>query len=382
MTVLSTIALVLALVPAVLLVINLCAFRRPGPGRIDSALAVSVVIPARNEASNIGQALRAVLANGPLELIVVDDQSEDETPLLVQKLAATDPRVRLVNAPPLPAGWCGKQHACQVGAGHARGEFILFVDADVRLQPDAVAALRERIGSAALLSGFPRQATGTWLERLLIPLIHFVLLGFLPIPFLRRSRHPAFAAGCGQLMLVRRAAYRTVGGHTAIRSSLMDGITLPRAFRKKGFATELCDATTLATCRMYQSAQEVWSGLAKNAGEGLGSPARIVPMTLILLGGQVLPFVLLVVAPKPIAVAGCCLALLTRLIAMVRFRQSIFGAVLHPVGVLLLVAIQWYALIRRVIGRSANWRGRAYPVGPAWQSRALASYERISHGTD
>ena len=363
MTALAVAAFVLALGPAVLFVVNLFLFRREPVGSGEPP-AVSVVIPARNEAANIAEAVRTALANRPLEVVVVDDQSEDATPAIVGKLADDDGRVRLVAAAPLSAGWCGKQHACQTGADHAHGDLILFVDADVRLHPGATAALAARLGPNDLLSAFPRQVTGTWAERLLIPLVHFVLLGFLPLIGLRRSRDPAFAAGCGQLMFVRRDAYRAVGGHAAIRASRMDGITLPRAFRRAGRPTDVCDGTGLADCRMYHGAREVWSGLAKNAGEGLGAPARIGPMTVVLVGGQVLPFVVLPLAGEPVARSLCAaaigLALLPRLIAVPRFRQSVGSALLHPVGVTALLAIQWYALGRRLFGRPAVWRGRGY----------------------
>ena len=367
MTALAAVSLGLALIPAALFVANLFAFRRERPGGAGGS-PVSVVIPARNEAANIAAAVRAALAARPLEVIVVDDQSGDDTPAIVHRLAAEDARVRPVAAPPLPPDWCGKPFACQVGADHARGELILFLDADVRLAPGALAALRRRLGANDLLSAFPFEATGTWLERLLLPLIPFVLLGFLPLARMRRSRHPAYAAGCGQVMLVRAAAYRDVGGHTAIGPSLMDGIALPRAFRRAGRPTDVCDGTDLAACRMYHGAREAWAGLAKNAGEGLGAPARIVPMTLVLAGGQVLPFALAAVADPPgraLALAACGLALLPRLVGVVRFRQSRLGALLHPVGVTLLLAVQWYALGRRALGRPAAWRGRTYAPAPA-----------------
>ena len=188
-------------------------------------------------------------------------------------------------------------------------------------------------------------------ERLVIPLFHFVLLGFLPLGRMRRSRHPAYAAGCGQLFLARRFAYEAAGGHTAICSSLHDGITLPRAFRAAGFRTDLCDLTEIATCRMYRSAADVWRGLAKNATEGLASPGMILPATAILLGGQVLPLGLLAVAPW-LPPPAACLALIAtvssyypRFAAAWRFRQSWLGAALHPAGIMIFLAIQWHALV-------------------------------------
>ena len=155
---------------------------------------------------------------------------------------------------------------------------------------------------------------------------------------MRASRDPAFAAGCGQLFLARRARYEQIGGHAAVRTSLHDGLTLPRAFRQAGLSTDLCDATDVASCRMYRSAREVWFGLAKNATEGLASPRLIGPATLFLLGGQVLPLVLLVVAGVTLdavaavpAALGTILLYYPRVAGISRFRQPMgMGFVASP----------------------------------------------------
>jgi cellulose synthase/poly-beta-1,6-N-acetylglucosamine synthase-like glycosyltransferase len=266
----------------------------------------------------------------------------------------------------LPPGWCGKQHACFVLAGLARHPLICFIDADVRLEPDGLARLAAFLehSGADLVSGVPLQETGTFLERMVIPLIHFILLGFLPLAWMRRSRHPAFAAGCGQLFLARKEAYEQSGGHESIATWLHDGIHLPRAFRACGKKTDLCDSSDLAVCRMYHSASEVWSGFSKNASEGLGSWSMIVPATVVLVGGQVLPFALLactsVLSPEAVVLTWLAagLAWLTRLHGVMCFRQSLLGAILHPLGVGVVVAIQWYALLRRLAGQPETWKGR------------------------
>ncbi len=143
-----------------------------------------------------------------------------------------------------------------------------------------------------------------FLERLVIPLIHFVLLGFLPLARMRASRSPAYAAGCGQLFLARREAYEKMGGHAVIRTSLHDGLTLPAAFRRAGLATDLFDATDVASCRMYHGAGELWRGLAKNATEGIAHPARIGPVYPVSAGRTGgMPVVLLAIAAL-LAVGG------------------------------------------------------------------------------
>jgi hypothetical protein len=225
-----------------------------------------------------------------------------------------------------------------------------------------------RTSHADLISGVPHQETVTLGEKLLIPLIHFLLLGFLPLHRMRQSLHPAYGSGCGQLFMARREAYIASGGHESIHTSLHDGLTLPRAFRRAGCMTDLFDATEIATCRMYRNWPEVWRGLAKNAGEGLAAPAMLVPATLWLLGGQVLPVICLLGARPDtwigLAVAGLgtVAAYYPRWQAWRRFRQSSLGACLHPIGVVVLLGIQWYAFICARLGWPQQWKGRAYPI--------------------
>jgi hypothetical protein len=364
-------ALALALLPAVVTAVNLAFFRVPPPDRPAPPPKVSLLIPARDEEENIGDALRAALASEgvELEVVVLDDGSTDGTAAVVAAWMRHDVRLRLVAAPPLPRGWCGKQHACHVLAGLARHPLLVFIDADVRLAPDAlmrIAGLLECQG-IDLASGFPQQQTRTLPEALVVPLIHVLLLGYLPIWLARRSRHPAFGAGCGQLMAVRRDAYLRAGGHAAIRSSRHDGLMLPRAFRQAGCTTDLFDATGLARCRMYRGGREVWQGFAKNATEGMATPLALPVWTVLLGGGQVLPFIVLVAALAAgawpaIATAALAAASVygTRVALALRFRQSWPGALLHPLGIALLLALQWSALVAELRGRPAVWRGRAY----------------------
>lgn len=370
--VLAAAALALVLPATVCFLRNLRRYRpppRPEPG--GAVAPVSVLIPARDEESNIEDAVASVLrAPGTeVEVIVLDDHSSDRTRDIVLELARRHPEVRLIGAPPLPPDWCGKQHACQRLADEARHDVLVFMDADVRLEEGACArivAFLDQSG-AALASGIPRQIVKTWLERLLLPLIHFTLLGFLPMGRMRRSRHPAYGAGCGQLMAVRKEPYRAAGGHASIRRTLHDGLKLPRALRKAGFLTDLFDATPVASCRMYHGARQVWRGLSKNATEGLAHPMAIVPATLVLLGGQVLPVVLLALAPwllEPAAawLAGIAtvLAFVPRLLAVRRFSQPLSSAVLHPVAIGVFLVVQWTALVRSKLGGTSSWKGREY----------------------
>lgn len=377
----SFLSLALAALPALMFLANRRHYR-PLPLLARNAPPpppVSVLIPARNEEAGITATLTAVLQSRGVdfEVLVGDDHSIDQTAERVHQLAAQEPRLRLLTVPDLPPGWCGKQHACWVLSQAARHDLLLFLDADVRLEPDALARMACHLAmtSADLVSGFPRQETGSFLERLLIPLIHFLLLGYLPMGRMRRfPTTPAYAAGCGQLFLTRRASYLRAGGHAAIRASLHDGIKLPRAYRAAGLTTDLFDATDLATCRMYRRNADVWFGLAKNATEGLASSLLSLFVWSVLLGfGQVAPPVLLVTvlatsgwhapAEAGVLAAAVILSLVPRLLGLRWFRQSKVGAVLHPLGVAVLLALQWFGYFRHVLGYGPGWKGRVYPLG-------------------
>ncbi len=350
---------VLAMAPVLLGLWNLTLYRTPAPA--DGMPSVSVLIPARNEAANIADACAAVLASTGvvIDLVVLDDGSTDATPAILAGIA--DPRLRVASGGSLPPGWSGKQHACMALAGMARHELLVWVDADVRLAPDALSRMAGFMAShdVGLASGFPRQITRTWAEQLLLPLIHFLLLGYLPLWIMRRRPDVGLGAGCGQLFIARRAAYDRAGGHAAIRASLHDGLTLPRAFRRAGQMTGLFDAGRLATCRMYTNAPEVWEGLCKNATEGMATLRALPLWTVILGGGQVVPWLLL---PNPWAVAAVLATVGFRLVLAWRFRQPWLSALLHPIGVLGVLAVQWVSLWRAWRGRPSVWRGRAYPA--------------------
>lgn len=368
---LALVAAALALLPLLLAISNLRLFRAPA-GPPPPGTSVSILIPARNEEGNIAACVGAALASKDVsvEVVVLDDHSDDGTAAIVEGLARADPRLRLERAPPLPAGWCGKQHACHVLARRARYPVLLFIDADVRLAPEAAGAaagflLSRDIG---LASGFPRELTGSAAERLMIPLIHLLLLGYLPMALMRRRSDVGLAAGCGQLIIVRKDAYVRAGGHAAIRASLHDGLMLTRAFRRAGIMTDLFDATGLASCRMYEGGRALWSGFAKNATEGMATPRALPLWTVLLFGGHVLPWALLpvcVAAGAPaIAVAASAVGvfanLALRAALAARFRQSWVAILAHPLSMLAMLALQWSALISAGLGKPASWRGRSY----------------------
>jgi hypothetical protein len=356
----EALALALASFPASMAAANLLLQARaagtPGPGTL-----VSILIPARDEAANIATCLDAALASTgvEIEVLVMDDGSRDGTPEIVAARAATDPRLRLLHAPPLPPGWTGKVHACARLAEAARGTHLLFIDADVRLAPDAAARMagHAQEQDLALVTGVPRQRIGTLGEGLTVPAINLLMLGYLPGAGRAFTRHPAMAAACGQLILVERAAYDSAGGHAAFRHRLHDGLALARNLRLAGHRTEVVDGAPLAECRMYGGFREAWNGFLKNAREGMATPLGLPVWTLLLAGGHLLPWLLL---PGPLAGAALILTYLTRAAITWRGREPSWTIPLHPATIAVALAIQWTALARSALGRPSGWKGRAY----------------------
>jgi cellulose synthase/poly-beta-1,6-N-acetylglucosamine synthase-like glycosyltransferase len=342
----------------------------PGDGSLLNA-PISVLIPARNEQDGIEAAIRSVLQStkANFELIVMDDHSTDRTGDIVRAIQREDRRVRLEAAPELAEGWNGKQHACWHLAQRAQFSRLLFLDADVRLLPDALERLEVEmaIRQVALLSGFPRQITITLAEKLMIPLMHFVLLGYLPLKLMRSDGRQELGAGCGQLFLAEREAYFSTGGHAAIRDSRHDGLKLPRSFRNAGFKTDVIDASSLASVRMYAGWSQVFMGLIKNATEGLANRRLIVLFTILLLGASSLPILSLAHAlaygwptlATSFLLGATVLSFVPRTLLAARLSQSWLGACLHPLAIIIFLMIQWYAFIRELLGmEEVMWRGR------------------------
>ena len=318
---------------------------------------VSVLLPVRDEADRITPCLRALRAQEgvDLEVVVLDDGSTDGTAALVRRLAAGDPRVRVLDGRPPPPGWLGKPHACQqlADAAAPTSEVLVFLDADVVLAPHAIAAtvvLLEQTG-LDLLSPYPRQeAPGA--TALVQPLLQWSWLTFLPLRAAERSSRPSMSAANGQLLAVRRTAYDRAGGHAAVRAEVVEDVELLRALRRAGGHGGVCDGTSLATTRMYGSWTELVDGYTKSLWT---LPAPAIPLLLLL---YVLP-PLAALRGSRAGALGYVAGVAGRAVAARRTGSSAFPAALaHPVSV---VVLAWLTGRSRVAHRrgTLTWKGRA-----------------------
>ncbi|MCB9759055.1 MAG: glycosyltransferase [Alphaproteobacteria bacterium] len=358
-----------ALVALAITLVNLAFWPRGRPGaRFDGR--VSVLIPARNEAATIQRCVEAAAASAhPLhEIVVCDDGSTDGTGEILLALAARIPTLRVIQGTGLPPGWVGKPHACHQLARAATGDLLLFVDADTFLDPEGVGrvvSLRQRLG-AQVVTAVPRQLTGSFFERLLLPLLHLTYTAWLPLPLVYRSADPRFLAANGQLLAIGRAGYDRIGGFEAVRTEVVDDMAFCRRAKESGLRVVFADGHHMARCRMYTSAREIWEGFSKNLYEGLGeNPAALAGVVALYGLSFVGPYVALLIGIMGVEAAlvpgatGVSLNLALRAALALRYGQSWGSALLHPLGVLGLLGIAVNSWRWSRQGR-IRWAGRVY----------------------
>ena len=342
--------------------VNLRTLRTPVRDPAPVAERVSVLIPARDEAQRIAACLTSVLDQvsvPDLEIVVLDDGSTDGTADIARRVAAGDARVRVLEGEPLPDGWLGKPHACDQLARVATGGVLVFLDADVVLAPQAVAATVQLLREASLdvVTPYPRQLAETWSERLVQPLLQWSWLTLLPLRLAETSPHHSLTAGNGQLLAVDAAVYRSAGGHRAVRDAVLDDLAFVRAVKSAGGHGGVVDGTGLATCRMYESWPELREGYEKSAWAAFGSPAGAAAVVVGLGVLYVVP-ALAALRGSLVGALGYGAAVTGRYVVAERTGgRSVPDSLGHPASIALLGWLTAASWVRRRRG-TLRWKGR------------------------
>jgi chlorobactene glucosyltransferase len=230
--------------------------------------AVSILVPARNEENHIAKCIQSIIEQDypSFEVIALDDQSSDGTLAILEQVANSNSKLKVIKGVSPPEGISGKNWACTQLANHAHSDLLFFTDADTKFSPQALRLIVVMMlnQQADLLTGFPRQRVRTWGERLLVPFFSWAVLCFIPLWLAYRVRLPFLSSAVGQMMLFRREAYQQIGGHETLGSAIVDDLALARRIKAAGLRWRVIHVSNLITCRMYQNGRDAFDGFSKN----------------------------------------------------------------------------------------------------------------------
>ena len=321
-------------------------------------LGFSLLVPCRNEAENATDLVTSLRAlNHPnYEVIFIDDNSTDSTGDLLRQAIASHPSMKVISAAQLPDGWKGKPWALSQGLTHATHDYIVTIDADVRLEPHALSAMDavlQRTGSD-FLSPYPRQEAITLSERLIQPLLQWTWMTTVPLRLAMQSSRTSLAVANGQFLLVKKSALISCGGFATIKSSVLDDIDLARALIHGGFRGGVCDGSTIASTRMYTSFSEIRAGYGKSMSTGFGGVFGSLALIFVMAVSGILPFIGSI-AGSAIATASLLMVIASRLVSAISSRSLLIDALLHPISALLFIYLLIYS---NLFHSRIMWKGR------------------------
>lgn len=321
--------------------------------------AVTILAPMRNEAENVPEfisALSAQMGVRNLRIIVINDGSTDKTAELLDTVIGNDKRFAVIDSPVQRLGWLGKVSALQTGYQAAESEYIITLDADVRLEPNAVMRAITQLERLKLdfTSPYPRQIAQTFPEKLIQPLLHWSWMSTIVLRLAEKYPRRSTAVGNGQFFVVRKSALDAIDGFTSVSNQILDDIELARSLIGAGFKGVVTEGSGIASTRMYSSLDEIRQGYGKSLWKAFGGPigtviaiafiflTGIVPVILIFNGYLIGWFIYLYIA-------------FSREISAIRSRSNPLYAFLHPISSALLIYLIIYSWRKR---GTIQWKGR------------------------
>ena len=320
---------------------------------------ISILIPARNEEKNIAECLNSVLNQTykNYEVIVLDDNSVDNTKLIVKKYL--NEKVKLIEGAELPTGWLGKNWACYQLSKTANGKLFLFLDADVRLHVNTVNAAVNVFYKYKLkmLSVFPVQKISSFGEYLIVPLLNWLLLTFLPLRKVYTSKRKSFSAAIGQFIIIDKNTYNEIGGHKSVKNKIVEDLEIARNLKSRGYKIMSVLGSGFVECRMYENFTEAFKGFSKNFYPAFNSNIlNFLLLVLFLIVTFLSPFILVFYELK--FLFPVILILLGRImIAQMSEQSKTLNVVLHPLQMLVMIVTAINSVLWTLNKRS-EWKGR------------------------
>lgn len=321
---------------------------------------VSILIPARDEEKNILTLLQSIKNQDykHIEVLILDDHSSDETYNITAGFTSKNPAFKVIKGKELPAGWLGKNFACHQLARQAKGKYLLFLDADEEVDNGLInsAIYRTKVHHLSLLSLFTNQVMVSFGEKLVVPLMHFILLNLLPLRLIYLSKNPAFAAASGQFMFFDAEKYHQHQWHEKVKDQVVEDVEIMKCVKQQKLKGEGLLANGLIRCRMYNNYQEAVYGFSKN----FLAPFNYSTITFLLyivfiIGGPVLVALTL---PLQLFLMLVSLIVLTRIMISLSSGQNPFyNVLLHPLQMISLIIVA-HLSVRKHLTKTVTWKGR------------------------
>lgn len=321
--------------------------------------SVAILIPMRNEADNAQGVVTSALSQSNLETLKVyalDDHSSDDTQKILNTIK--DERFEFKVGESLPDGWLGKNFALHSLSEDRNESYLVFLDADVRLEPNAVASaisLMEKL-DWDYISPYPRQIANGFLSRTVQPLLQWSWFATLPLRLIEKSKRPSTVVANGQFFIVRSAAYQASGGHIAIKNEVLDDLELARSLRRIGAHGSVVDASRVSSCEMYQKAKDLVSGYSKSQWRAFGGFFGATIAISLMFITSVLPALMLFTL-EPWAITSYLAVVATRLMAAARTKSVMTTAPIHPFAISIWIYLIFRSITLKQLGR-LEWRGR------------------------
>ncbi len=337
---------------------------------------VSILIPARNEEFNIKRCIKSLLKQdySNIEILVLDDNSVDNTPLIVKNLEKKDSRVKLFTGKPLKDGWLGKSYACWQLSKHAKGKYLVFTDADTIHFKNSISNLvgtliRNKLDA---LSAIPRQIMTTLHERMVITWVHFGIMVLLPLVLVKKSKHPLFSTANGQCLLFKSEVYEKIGGHKSIKNKILEDIHISKQVKRCGYKIMIFDASRSIHCRMYRKFSQLIRGFSKFMFAAFDYHVLTITVVILIISALfLLPFIFLPLgififnwsyATTNLIIIQIFFILIMRIIMAIRLRGRVSDTFLHPLSMIYIILICINSVYQAKSGEGVPWKDRRYDV--------------------
>jgi len=352
---------------------NINNFKLPREVLVSPPL-VSVLIPARNEESNIRRILNSMIKQDypNLEILVLDDNSTDATVQIVEKIMEKDSRIKLIKGASLPAGWKGKCFACHQLSKIAKGSYFVFTDADTLHYPNSISGSLAALlkNNLDVTSIYPRQIAVTFSERMTVRFINLAILSFMPLILVKHTKGPFFSTAIGQFLLFKREAYEKTGGFESVKDEILEDINISKQVKRCGLKIMVYDGSDSIFCRMFTNLADVVKGFTRfiYAAFDCNFLMEFIAVFFISLMFMV-PFILLPLGififdwpAKTISlnIIQIFLIFTIKFILAIRFKERILDVFFTPISVAYIVLAAINSYLQSRFGKGVNWKDRVY----------------------